>query len=282
MAGALGLVGWELLPILRDKGNEVRAKDLPFFDLRYRDSVRNQILQFRPDWVVNLAAFTAVDDCETNVDAARQANSKGALHIAEAANEAGARLLQVSTDYVYDGTKPDSYTEEDEPSPLSEYGRSKLEGEAAVRASLPEGRWLIVRGQSLYGFGRKSFPDAILKAAESSKQIPVVVDQTVSPTWAREFARGLEALIRADARGLYLLSSSGSCTWNEFARAVIDMAGVQGVEVTETTAEALGRPARRPARSVFALDKFVSTTGVSPPHWRDQLQAYLRETWRAA
>jgi dTDP-4-dehydrorhamnose reductase len=144
------------------------------------------------------------------------------------------------------------------------------------------GRLLVVRGQSLYGAAKKSFPDAILRAAGEKGEIPVVVDQIVSPTWARDFAEGLVLLLERGATGLFHLSASGRCTWNEFARAVLEEAGVRGVRITATTASDLGRPAPRPARSDFDLSKFTRVSGAPPRSWRDQLRGYLRSTGRAA
>ena len=146
---------------------------------------------------------------------------------------------------------------------------------------LPADRLLVVRGQSLYGEGAKSFPDAIGRKAGEGKPIPVVTDQTVSPTWARDFAEGLAALLRANASGLFLLSASGHCTWFEFAKEVLREWGADPALVVPTTAKALARPAKRPAWSVFDLSTFEKATGTKPRDWKSQLHDY-RESRRAA
>ena len=276
-----GLVGRELRRALSGL-RAVDGGDLPDLDVRAPAALRRRVLSFRPDWVVHLAAWTAVDDCESDPARALAANGLGAAHAASAAREAGARLLLVSTDYVFGGGAAGPVAEDARPAPLSVYGRSKRAGEALASSLLPPWRLLLVRGQSLYGAGTKSFPDAILRAAGERSAIPVVTDQVVSPTWARDFAGGLAALLGQGRTGTFHLAAAGSCTWNEFARAVLETAGIEGVRVTETTAAALGRPAPRPAYSVFDTGKFERTTGMRPRHWRDQLRDYLRSTGRAA
>jgi dTDP-4-dehydrorhamnose reductase len=234
------------------------------------------------DWIVNLAAMTAVDACESDKERAKAANADGAGHAAMVAKEFGANLLQVSTDYVFDGANHVPYKETDPTNPLSEYGRTKLMGEERVRGVLPESRLLIVRGQSLYGNAPKSFPDAIVRMAREGRPVRVVTDQTVSPTWARDFAEGLDVLIRGDRRGLFHLSASGSCTWYEFARFVFEAWELDPRQLEPITTAQLGRPAPRPAWSVFDLSKYESAAGSVPRGWKDQLTAYRRTKGRAA
>lgn len=282
LTGRNGLVGRELAAALSRAGAVVEGGDLPEVDIRCADTVRHRLRRFRPHWVVNLAAWTEVDACESDPARAMAVNGRAPGVVALAAREVGARLLHVSTDYVFDGSGRRPWREIDPTGPLSEYGRSKLAGEAAVRSTMPPGTWTVVRGQSLYGAGRKSFPDAILRAAAARPTLPVVTDQFVAPTWARDFAGGLALLIERGLAGTFHLSSSGHCSWNEFARAVLDEAAVAGVEVTATTAAAMARPAQRPAWSVFDLGRFERLTGRRPRHWREMLRDYLAERGRAA
>jgi dTDP-4-dehydrorhamnose reductase len=278
-----GLVGRELRrEAARRGGLRLDGGDLPGLDCRDAAAIRRRAARFRPDWIVHLAAFTAVDACEAEPGRALETNGLAAGHAADAGRRAGARVLLVSTDYVLDGEGEDPADESRRPAPLSAYGRSKLLGEQLVRERAAPGRWTVVRGQSLYGAGRKSFPDAILAAAAARPEVPVVTDQVVQPTWARDFAAGLLDLVAADARGLLHLAAAGSCTWNEFARAVLEEAGLDPARIVPTTAAALGRPAPRPARSVFATGRFERATGRRPRPWREQLRDYLRATGRAA
>lgn len=280
--GAHGLVGSCLRPLLRDRGHEVQGGDLPEADVTEPRRLEAWVGGARPHWIVNLAAWTDVDGCEGDPARANASNAEGAGNVARLCAARGAKMLHVSTDYVFDGRKGTPYSEEDAADPLSAYGKSKLLGESAVGEALPADRRLVVRGQSLYGEGKKSFPDAILRAAEEKPEIPVVTDQVVSPTWTRDFAEGLAALLEKGASGIVHVSAAGSCTWNEFARAVLEERGVRGARITETTAAALGRAAPRPAYSVFDLGKFERVTGIRPRPWREQLRDYLRTTGRAA
>jgi dTDP-4-dehydrorhamnose reductase len=278
-----GLVGRELRAALAGgAGVVVGGGDLPGLDVRFRGLLLHRARRFRPDWIVNLAAWTEVDACESDPRAALLSNAEGAGNAAAAARACGARLLQVSTDYVFPGDDPSPRSERDPVGPLSAYGRSKAAGESAAAALLPPGRWLVVRGQSLYGNGRKSFPDAILRAAAAKPEVPVVTDQVVSPTWARDFARILALLLRRGARGTFHASASGSCTWNEFARAVLEDSGGDPARITPATAASLLRPAPRPASSVFDLGKLARAAGLRPRPWREQLRDYLASTGRRA
>ena len=286
--GDRGLVGRELRRALTRAIVATRGLDLEDGgDVRDSERLRLAAEAQRPskgagfDWVVNLAAMTAVDDCESRPDEAAAVNAGGARNAARVAAGLGARFLQVSTDYVFDGWKQSPWRETDPPRPISVYGRTKWEGEEACREVLPADRLLVVRGQSLYGEGAKSFPDAIVRKAGEGKPIPVVTDQTVSPTWARDFAEGLAALMRANASGLFHLSASGHCTWFEFAKEVLREWGADPSLVVPTTARALARPAKRPAWSVFELAKFEAAVPGTIRDWRSQLHDY-RESRRAA
>jgi dTDP-4-dehydrorhamnose reductase len=263
----------------------VRATDLPDGDVTKPERIRSVLGSWQADWIVNLAARTAVDDCEADPEGTFAVNAIGAENAARLAAGAGARLLQMSTDYVFDGRKGSPYSEEDGRNPLSAYGRSKAEGEDRVRAVLPPDRLLLVRAQSLYGRGPKSFPDTIRTLAKTRPEIAVVTDQVVQPTWARELADWLARLVGlggGGASGDFHVAASGSCSWNELARAVLQEWAIAGVRITDTTAAALGRPAARPACSVFDTRKFEERTGVRPKDWRAQLGEYRRSQEAAA
>ncbi len=275
LVGAGGLVGGALRPVLATRGHLVEGGDLPECNVTIPSTLEALAGPGRPDWVVNLAAETDVDGCERDPAKADLVNGDGAGNAARLAAARGARLLQVSTDYVFDGKMDGPVAEDAPPAPLSAYGRSKLAGERAAAEALPADRLLVVRGQSLYGAGRKSFPDAVLAAARTKASVPVVTDQVVSPTWAADFALGLADLVEGGASGVFHLSATGSCSWHDFARAVLEEAGMDPARIAPTTAAALGRPAPRPARSVFDLGKFTRRTGRFPRPWREQLRSYL-------
>lgn len=272
VTGAAGLVGRPLVRRLAER-HEVTGLDLPEWDVRDEAAVLGALRKAAPQRVAHLAAMTDVDGCERDPAAADAVNATGTLNVARACRDVGAELLYVSTDYVFDGTKHGPYVEDDAINPLSAYGRSKLAGEGHVRDVAP--RSWIVRCQSIYGAGRRSFVDAILAKARAGEPLRVVADQTVSPSWCEDVADALAAALLTAPYGLYLFSNSGSCTWHECARAALDLAGLTRVPVEPTTAAELARPARRPANSVFDCAKFARATGRRARPWRDALASYL-------
>lgn len=234
------------------------------------------IRRARPAWVINAAAFTQVDRCESEPERAFAVNASGAANVARACAETGVRLLHLSTDYVFDGRGDAPWREDDPVAPLSAYGRSKLAGEEAVRAILgPDA--LIVRAQWLYGAGGPDFVQAILQAARGRDSLAVVSDQRGTPTWTHTLADLLLRLIAAGAIGTVHASASGACTRAEWAEAILSMAGLAHVRVEPCGSDRYPRPAPRPANSVFDLGRYQTLSGHTPPHWRDALAAYFSE-----
>jgi len=226
----------------------------------------------RPDVVLNLAAMTDVDGCEDSQELARQVNADGAGTVAELCAAAGTRLVHMSTDYVFDGTKGSPYSEDDEPAPASVYGRTKLAGERMVLERLPGAA--VLRTQWLYGKGGKSFVDTITGLGRQHGKVRVVDDQRGSPTWARDLAAPIISIIEKGLSGIYHVSNSGSCTWFEFARAIFSILNMD-VEASPISSDELGRKAARPAFSVFDLTKLEGSTGIRMRGWMDALREYL-------
>lgn len=273
VTGAGGLLGRPLVRELARRGHEVAPADLPDTDVTDPAAARRAVEGSRPDLVLHLAAWTDVDGCERDPARSDAVNAGGARNVAAACREAGVAMLHVSTDYVFDGTKDGPWNEDDPVGPLSAYGRSKLAAERHVRELVP--RWTIVRAQSLYGAGPKSFPDAILARARKGEPLRVVTDQRVSPTWVEDLAAGIASVAEREVRGLLHVANAGSCTWWECARATLDLAGLRDVPVGETTAAAFARPAPRPANSAFDCSRFSAAAGAPLRPWRDALAAYL-------
>jgi dTDP-4-dehydrorhamnose reductase len=214
--------------------------------------------------VVNCAAYTDVDGAESESEKAHAINADGARNVAEAAE----RVLYVSTDYVFDGSKAQPYVESDPTSPLQEYGHSKLAGERATADA--NDNHLVVRSSWLFGAGGRNFVQTILTLARDRAELLVVDDQVGSPTFTGHLAEGLVALATADERGLMHMAGGGSCSWYAFARAIFERSGV-GVELRPCTSDECPRPARRPANSVLASERGAPTL----PAWQDGLEAYL-------
>lgn len=273
LTGGRGLLGTPLATRLRAGGADVSVTDVPEVDVTDADGVRRAVSAFEPDVIVHLAAWTDVDGCEREPGRADRVNAHGTRVVAEAAAAAGAKLLYISTDYVFDGASEAPYTEGARTAPLSVYGRSKLRGEDHVRElGLPG--W-IVRCQSIYGRGKKSFADAILARARAGDPLRVVTDQVVCPTFAEDLAEALADVVFRAPDGLYLASNSGSCSWYEFARAVLDESGLTDTPISEITAAELGRDAPRPAHSGFDCTRLETAIGRTMRPWRDALRSYL-------
>ena len=270
--GASGLLGQELVQEL--KSEQLTALSSQHADLRDRARVREVILDSCPDWILLAAAYTDVDGCEGNRDLAFAVNCAGAVNVADAAREAGSRLLFLSTDYVFDGSKKTPYHVTDVRNPTSVYGQSKARAEERLLEILPE--VCIARTSWLFGHGGKCFPATILKLASSRPEISVVNvvnDQRGGPTFTRDLAGALVQLCRASTRGIVHVTNSGDCTWYEFAREILRAAGLSTVVKPVTTAE-FPRPARRPPYSVLSPDS-LHACNIHMPHWQDAMRRYL-------
>lgn len=271
ITGAAGMLGRDLATLLGGEGERVAGLTRPDLDVTDAAAVREAVAQHRPDVVVNCAAWTAVDDAEAHEDAALDINGRAVAHLAQACAAHGAALVQISTDYVFDGTAEKPYSEDQAPAPRSAYGRTKLAGEQAARAALPDAAY-VVRTAWLYGAHGKSFYAAMLSRATVASPVSVVDDQRGQPTWTADVARQVYALITAGApAGTYHATSSGEVTWFGFAREIYARAGADPALVSPTTTAEFPRPAPRPAYSVLGHDAW-EVAGVPPiGDWRDAL-----------
>jgi dTDP-4-dehydrorhamnose reductase len=269
--GASGLLGQVLM---REwQGDEVVGLSSRDVDLRDAERVRDAVQKTRPEWIVLSAAYTDVDGCESHQDLAFGVNRDGAVNVAAAAKGVGAKLLFLSSDYVFDGTKTSPYEVDDARNPQSVYGRSKAEAEIQVLDVLPE--CCIARTSWLFGTGGKCFPDTILKLAVSRPALDVVNDQRGCPTYSVDLARAIIALCRKNASGIVHVTNAGDCSWFEFAREIVEAAGFK-TEVRPITTQQMPRPARRPAYSVLSA-KSIEKLDIVMPTWQDALRRYLQE-----
>jgi dTDP-4-dehydrorhamnose reductase len=269
--GASGLLGKALM---REwNGDEVVGLGSRAVDIRDADKVRQVVEKARPDWIVLAAAYTNVDGCESQPHLAFAVNRDGAVSVADAAKRAGAKLVFLSSDYVFDGTKTSPYETGDARNPQSVYGRSKAEAEVRLMEVLP--KCCIARTSWLFGMGGKCFPDTILKLAASRPSLDVVNDQRGGPTYSVDLARAIIELCRKDARGIVHLTNAGDCSWFEFAREIVKGAGL-ATEVRPVSSQQMARPAPRPAYSVLS-SKSLLYYGVTLPTWQDALRRYLQE-----
>lgn len=269
VVGAKGMLGQDLMALL---GERACGVDIDEIDITSLESVLRVIGDLKPEVVVNCAAYTDVDGCESNTDTAMAVNGEGVGYLAMACRESGALLVQVSTDYVFDGGKGTPYREGDASCPLSVYGESKLAGEMNA-AVCPE--HLIVRTQWLYGLQGKNFVETMLRLGSEKDELTVVNDQIGSPTWTVDLARAIVALIENGCRGIYHAANGEYCSWNDFARQIFAEAGLN-VSVKPMTTDELNRPARRPLYSTLECTKLIADTGFNPPTWREALREYLK------
>ena len=269
--GASGLLGNALM---REwDGDRVVGLSLPEMDIREANQVREATERTRPERIVLAAAYTDVDGCESNRQLAFAVNRDGAVNVAEVAKQVGARLLFLSSDYIFDGKKTAPYEIDDARNPQSVYGRSKAEAEVRLLEILPQ--CCIVRTSWLFGVGGKCFPDTILKLAATRSALDVVTDQRGCPTYSVDLARAIIQLCRKAASGIVHVTNAGDCSWFEFARAIVKGAGL-ATEVRPISSQQMARPAPRPAYSVLSSTSLHSY-GIVLPAWQDALQRYLLE-----
>ena len=267
VVGAAGMLGTELMAELT--GRDVRGLDLPTIDIVDPASVADQIVDV--DVVVNCAAWTAVDDAESNEGTAFAVNAVGPANLARQCATVGAKMLQISTDYVFDGRDPNPYSEDASANPASAYGRTKLAGEWAVRAELPNDYW-ILRTAWLYGAAGPNFVKTMVSLEQQRETLAVVNDQHGQPTWARHLAQQIVRTVDANAPvGIYHATSSGATTWWGFTRAIFELLGADPTRVNPTTTDSFPRPAPRPENSVLAHGAWERAGISALPNWHDAL-----------
>ena len=273
ITGAAGMLGVDVRAAADRAGHDAVALARAELDIADAAAVEQAVSDARPELVINCAAYTNVDGAETDSESAHAVNATGAGNVARAASRAGAWVLQVSTDYVFDGARREPYLESDATGPASVYGASKLAGESAVAQAAP-GAHTIVRCSALFGAGGPCFPATMLRLAGEREQLTVVDDQVTCPTFTAHLAAALLSLAAADPRplGLLHLAPAGQCSWYQFAVEIMRRADAGTRIVPGSTAD-LARPAPRPAYSVMRSERGAPQL----PDWRDGLDAYLAE-----
>ncbi|CAL9628658.1 dTDP-4-dehydrorhamnose reductase [Streptomyces sp. enrichment culture] len=278
VTGAGGMLGRDTVTALTRRGQDVTGLDHAALDITSLKSVEEALAAHHPDLVVNCAAYTAVDDAETDERTALRINGDGPRLLARACAATGARMLHVSTDYVFSGeARTDAYPENHPTAPRTAYGRTKLAGEQAVLAELPE-RSAIVRTAWLYGVHGRNFVRTMLDLEASRDTVDVVDDQRGQPTWSADVAERLAdlgPLIGPGLHGVFHATCAGEATWYDLARAVFDGVGADPDRVRPTSSAAYPRPAPRPAYSVLAHDRWQEASLPPPRDWRDALHEAL-------
>jgi dTDP-4-dehydrorhamnose reductase len=271
-------------------GYEITAVDLPDFDMTDRDRVLAYVEDLQPEVIVNCAAFTNVDGCETEQALAEQVNGVAVGYLAEASKKVDAVLVHISTDYVFDGDKNSPYMEEDLTNPQSVYGHSKLLGEETLLASGLK-KYFIVRTSWLYGPGGNNFVETIIRLTKERAELGVVADQVGSPTYTGDLADAVFSLLKAATSrqpptpspyGLYHFSNDGQCSWYEFSKEIVSIARTKGEQlkvekINPIKTEDYPLPAKRPKYSLFSKVKYSQVTGKLVPNWKESLTKYFAE-----
>lgn len=250
--------------------------DVDNLDIADIDAVMDLVRRTKPYAIINCAAYTAVDACETNRDLAFKVNTLGARNLAIAAGESKAKLVHISTDYVFDGTKQGAYYETDQTNPASVYGSTKEAAEKMVKELCS--RYFILRTAWLYGEG-KNFAKTMLRIAQSSDKVRVVCDQIGTPTSTLELVKGIDSLLFSNNYGLFHATCEGQCSWADFARKVFALAGKEMTVEAVTTAQYLAdypQQAARPANSVLENYMFKMTNGFSFANWEEAIEEYMK------
>ncbi len=269
------MLGQELMLVLQDRlssGGKLFGFDLPELDICDGTAVRRVLEDHQAGVVINAAAYTDVDGCETNQALAQDVNGKAPEVVAEACAEVGAKMVHFSTDFVFDGRGRRPYLPDDQANPLSVYGQTKWAGEKAVRSA--GGQSLVVRTSWLFGLQGRNFVEAILAKAEAGQPLSVVDDQIGAPTLASDLAEAVIRLLDTSAEGTVHFTNSGACSWYDFACEIVANADLDAA-ISRTTSEAFARPAHRPAYSVLDTSRYTELTNHTPQPWRDALRRYM-------
>ena len=275
--GANGQLGRDMTAYFSHKSHSVTGIDFPEIDITKPDSITNALSNRPADLLINCAAFTAVDDCESKQEIAYAVNAKGVENIAHAAKSIGARVAHISTDYVFSGSAKSPLTEEDICDPQSIYGKSKLLGEQLLAAALPE--HYIFRIAWLYGEHGANFVKTMrkigLQKAASGGVVRVVNDQFGSPTWTLDVCRHIETVTATDNFGIFHCTSSGECTWFDFTKKIFSSLGIP-TPLEPCTTEEFPRPAPRPHYAVLQNRRLADLSLDTMPHWESAFDAFVK------
>ncbi|MBI2556754.1 MAG: dTDP-4-dehydrorhamnose reductase [Planctomycetes bacterium] len=280
--GSHGMLGSDLVNRLSNLSgqknpNEVIAADREHVDITHGEDAPKFIAQVKPDVIINCAAFSNVDACETQISEAFAVNASGARNVALAGKPTGAKVIHISTDYVFDGMKNEPYLETDNPNPISVYGKSKLEGELAVQEI--GGNYGIIRTAWLFGPYRNNFVTTILELGRKNRSVSVVTDQHGSPTYTTDLSDAIRTAISKDLRGIYHVTNSGTCSRYEWAQKIFELTGNQVSVLPLKTAD-YKRAARVPQNSSLDCTKYTTTTGQKMRPWQEALKEYIFKAMR--
>ena len=272
VTGVKGQLGYDVVKELENRGMEAIGVDIDEMDITDAGSVSKVIKEARPDAVIHCAAYTAVDAAEENEELCRKVNAEGPKNIAEICKELDIKMIQISTDYVFNGQGEKLWEPDDEAGPTSVYGQTKYEGELAVRNILE--KYFIVRIAWVFGINGKNFVKTMLNLSKNYDTIRVVNDQFGSPTYTYDLARLLVDMVQTEKYGVYHATNEGICSWYDFACAIFAEAGIE-MNVIPVSTEEYGAKANRPANSRMSKEKLTENGFEKLPQWQDALKRYI-------
>lgn len=274
VTGAGGMVGRVVSQYCLAQGDSVSALDHKTLDISDHSKVHSALQRLQPEIVINCAAWTDVDGCESDQERAFAANATGPHNLADSCALLNARFVTISTDYVFDGLKDGFYTEDDPPNPQSVYGISKLEGELHSLEANPE--TVVVRSGFIFGVGGRNFLSTVVQRARNGEQVRAIRDAFGTPTFANDLAARLRELAMTKASGVFhVTNSGGGVSYEEFARAALTSAGCRGIAVEPVLMESLKRPAPRPRNSSLASVRSEASLLSALPDWRESLANFI-------
>jgi dTDP-4-dehydrorhamnose reductase len=276
LLGHKGMLGSDLFLQLSFH-HQVVGMDRGEIDITSAAKCKKAVDEEKPDIIINAAAYTNVDACETNREECFAVNAEAVKNIAEACSKKNIRIVHFSTDYVFDGKGKEPYKEDHAYNPINVYGASKLAGEVYLQKLSKN--YILIRTAWLYGKNGKNFVRTILDKTESTKTLPVVDDQIGSPTYTRDLAAAVNFMLDKDVTGIFHVTNRGNCNWFEFAVKILQEAGISGVQVLPIKSDKLDKliyPAKRPSYSVLSMQKFIQATGKIMQPWQLALQDYLK------
>ncbi|KZX16038.1 dTDP-4-dehydrorhamnose reductase [Methanobrevibacter cuticularis] len=273
ITGYKGMLGSDLVEELKNENyHDLILTDVEELDITNLGQVKEFLNKEKPEAIINVAAYTDVDGCETNRDLAYNVNSIGPKNLAIIADEINAKLLHISTDYVFSGDNSKPYSEDDKTGPNSYYGETKLQAELFIKKYAKN--YFIIRTAWLYGFNGKNFVKTMLELSKNNDQITVVNDQHGSPTFTKDLAIAICELIKTDKYGIYHLTNGDNCTWYEFAKKIFELANVT-IDIVPVTTEEYPTPAKRPQYSVLSNEKWKRAEFEPLRSYIDALNSYM-------
>lgn len=272
ITGSNGMLGHDLIDVLDGKHELIKTTSKSL-DITDEDKVKDYIVNENPDIVINSAAYTDVDGCETNEEIAYKVNGEGVKNLALACKVVDCPLVHISTDYVFNGENTEPWMEDDEVGPISIYGKSKLQGEEAIESILD--KFFIIRTSWLYGINGGNFPKTMLELAKTHDTLTVVTDEIGTPTYTLDLAKAIAELIETEYYGIYHITNSDYCSWFDFAKYIFEVKNID-VNVVPVTAEEFARPASRPHYSVLNNSNWINNGFKPLRSYKEAIKDYLK------